>query len=344
MTQADAPLRFFGPHDAEPDALVGERVAVLGFGLLGHSFALNLRDSGISPLVIGNVEDEYAALARSEGFEVLPIGQAVAASDVILILLPDEVIPEAFAADIAPNLAPGSAIVFASGYNLAYGLIAPPTHIDMLLLAPRMAGENARQRFLDKQGFFAYVSVEQEASGKAWKRLLGLAQAVGVLWGGAMELDARRESDLDLFIEQTMGAVIGVAVLSAFSIGVEAGIPPEAMVLEMYMSEEMENVFRSFREKGFYRASDSHGPTALYGGYVRTMQFMMSDLAQKFQEALDEIRSGQFAAQFQAERQAGYPTLSVAKSMTAEESPMTGPMVEAERRVREALGRKGEAH
>jgi ketol-acid reductoisomerase len=72
--------------------------------------------------------------------------QAVAGSDVLLVLLPDEVIPEVFAADIAPHLAAGSAIVFASGYTLAYGLIQPPSGIDVLLLAPRMAGENARQR------------------------------------------------------------------------------------------------------------------------------------------------------------------------------------------------------
>jgi ketol-acid reductoisomerase len=255
------------------------------------------------------------------------------------VLLPDEVIPEVFAAEVAPNLAPGSAIVFASGYNLAYGLIVPPDGIDVLLLAPRMAGENARQRYLNRQGFFAYVSVEEDASGKAWRRLLGIAHAVGVLYAGALELDARREADLDLFIEQTLGAVVGVAIMSAFNLGVEAGIPPEAMVMEMYMSEEMEMVFHSFREQGFFRASDTHGPTALYGGFVRTMQLMMSDLAHKFRETLEEIQSGEFARQFQAEREAGYPTLAQALAMTAEESPVTQPIVQAEARLRAMLRR-----
>ena len=341
MTSDSGSLRFFTSRDADPQALKGERVAVVGYGVLGRTVALNLRDSGVGLVAVGNAADGYAEQARAEGFRVLPIGQAVAEADVILVLLPDEVISEVFAAEIAPNLRPGSAIVFASGYTLAYGLLVPPPDVDVLLLAPRMAGENARQRYLDKEGFFACVSVEQEVSGRAWKRLLGLAEAVGVLWAGALELDARQEADLDLFIEQTMGAVIGVAILSAFSIGVEAGIPPEALVMEMYMSGEMETVFRSFRELGFYRASDTHGPTALYGGYVRTMEWLTSDLSDRFRQALDEIRSGEFARQFQAERDAGYPSLSQARAMTAEESPFTQPVVQAEARLRAAMNQGG---
>jgi ketol-acid reductoisomerase len=338
MTHDNSSLRVFTEQDVTPDALDDERVAVLGYGFLGRSLALNLRDSGVAPLVVGNIADKYADQARADGFTVLPIGAAVASSDVVLVLLPDEVVPEVFVADIAPALAPSSAILFASGYNLAYDLIEPPADVDVLLLAPRMAGENARQRYLNRQGFFAYVSVEQDTSGRAWPRLLGIARAAGVLYAGALELDARREADLDLFVEQTVGAVVGVAIMSAFNLGVEAGIPAEAMVMEMYMSEEMEMVFRSFREKGFFRASDTHGPTALYGGFVRTMQLMMSDLGSRFRETLEEIQSGEFARQFQAEREAGYPTLSQAQAMTAEESPVTQPIVQAEARLRTMLG------
>jgi ketol-acid reductoisomerase len=334
MTSNKTSLRYFGTQDVDPHALDGERVCVLGYGNLGRAISLNLRDAGVARLVVGNVADEYAHQARAEGFVVLPIGEAVATSDIAFVLLPDEVIPEAFEAEIAPNLTTGSAVIFASGYTLAYGLIEPSDSVDVLLLAPRMGGELARERYLEQRGFFAYVSVENDASNKAWKRLLGVAHAVGVLQAGALELDARREADLDLFIEQTMGAVVGVAIMSAFTLGVEAGIPPEAMVLEMYMSGEMETVFRAFREMGFFRASDTHGPTALYGGYISTMQLMQSDLASRFRETLEQISSGQFAQQFQAEREAGYPALTQAQLMASDESPFAQPMVQAEARVR----------
>jgi ketol-acid reductoisomerase len=334
MTANNIPIRFFTSQDTDPQALENQRITVLGYGHLGRPLALNLRDSGVEHLLIGNIEDPYAARARQEGFRVLPIADAVKEADICLSLLPDEVIPEVFDTHIGPNLKPGSAIVFASGYTLAYGLIAPPAGIDILLLAPRMAGENARQRCLDEEGFFAYVSVETDASGKAWPRLLGLADAVGVLDAGALELDARREADIDLFIEQTLGAVIGVAIMQAFAIGEDAGIPPEALVMEMYMSGEMEMVFRSFREEGFFKAASIHGPTALYGGFVRTMQFMGSGLGVTFREILEEIRSGDFARKFQAERQSGYPMLSQAEAMSVGDTPIA----RAEQRVREMLG------
>ncbi len=336
------PIRCFTSKDAVPGALANERIAVLGYGNLGQPFALNLRDSGVSStpencrLVVGNIPDEYAKKAQEDGFTVLPVGQATASADIILVLLPDEVIPETFKAEIAPNLSPGSAIVFASGYTLAYGLIEPPPEVDVLLLAPRMGGEIARQRFLNQQGFHAYVSVERDSSGKAWRRLIGLADAAGVLRAGALELSARKEADLDLLVEQTIGAAVGVTIMNAFALGVQGGIPPEAMVMEMYISGEMETVWRAFREKGFFRSSGAHGPTAMYGGYLKTMQLMQSDLPTKFNETCQQIQSGAFARQFQAEREAGYPTLSIAQAMGAGDDPIT----QAEKRLHEILERK----
>jgi ketol-acid reductoisomerase len=333
MSATNGSVRCFTSKDAPQGGLSGERIAVLGYGNLGRTFALNLRDSLTNPPVIGNIEDSYAKLARDEGFTVKPIAEAVATADVILVLLPDEVIPEVFAADIGPRLVPGSAILFGSGYPLAYNQISVPPGIDVLMLAPRMAGETARQRFVENRGFYAFVSVEQEASGKAWKRLLGVADGTGILRAGALELDAHREAYLDLLVEQTMGAALGMSMMSAFSLGVESGLPPEALVLEMYMSEEMEMVFRSFREKGFFTASSVHGPTALFGGYLRTMELMGSNLTDVFQHTFEEIRNGEFERKFEAERKAGYPALKMAEAFNDEENPQG----QAEARLRALL-------
>ncbi len=329
------PVRCFTQADADPQALQGECVAVLGYGHLGQPFALNLRDSGVSSIVIGNIEDSYAGLARQEGFEVVPLAEAARRADIALVLLSDEVIPEVYAAEIAPHLKPGTAIVFGSGYTLGYGLIQPAADLDVLLLAPRMAGENARQRYQRGEGFYAYVNVEQEASGKAWRRLLGLASGVGILRAGALQLNARQEADLDLLIEQTVGAAVGVALMNAFFLGVEAGLPAEAMVMEMYMDEEMESVWRGFREVGLMVSSNAHGPTAMYGGFIRTMQLLNSDLPNKFRETLQDIQSGAFARQFQAEREAGYPMLAQAQMMAVADHPIS----QAEARLRQMLGK-----
>src|SRR6267143_4838769 len=248
MTMANARgtnVKVYRATDAPERALADEAVAVLGYGNLGRSAALNLRDSGVK-VRIGNREDEYAARARAEGFEVTPIALA-AVDDIVFVLLPDEVIPEVFAREIAPALRPGSAIAFGSGYSLAFGLIRPPDTVDVLLVAPRMAGSSARTRYLAGQGFWACVGVEADRSERAQQRMLGLADALGVLRAGAVEMSATVEASLDLFVEQTVGSVLGLAMMIAFEVAREAGVPAEALVLEMYMSGEMEAVFQGFR-------------------------------------------------------------------------------------------------
>src|SRR5258708_698433 len=79
------PVRVYRATDAPPGALAGEVVAVLGYGHLGRTAALNLRDSG-AKVRIGNRDDEYAEQARSEGFEVVPIA-AAATGDVAYVSL-----------------------------------------------------------------------------------------------------------------------------------------------------------------------------------------------------------------------------------------------------------------
>ena len=314
--------------DVPTDALVGEAVAVLGYGNLGRTAALNLRDSGVK-LLVGNREDEYAVRARDEGFEVVSIAEA-ATADIVFVLLPDEVIPDAFARDIAPALRAGSTVAFGSGYGLAFGLVHPPDSVDVVLVAPRMGGAAARARYLAGEGFWACVSVEADRSGRARRRMLGLAEGLGVLRVGAIEMRAADEAALDLFIEQSVGPLLGAALMAAFEIGREAGLPPEVLVMEMYMSGEMETVFRSFRELGFFKASEEHGPTAVFGGLLRTLELDQEAMAGRFRAVLEDIRSGGFARRFQDEARNGYPILEMARAMMHGPSPMT----EAEDRLR----------
>jgi len=240
--------RIYRASDAPPQALAGESVAVLGYAHLGRTAALNLRDSG-AKVRVGNREDPYAECARAEGFEVVPIGTA-ARDDLVYVLLPDEVIPTVFETEIAPALRSGGAVAFGSGYSLAFDLIQPPAGVDVLLVAPRMAGVTARARYLEGQGFWACVGVEADRSGRARQRMLGLADGLGVLRAGAVDMSAMTDATLDLFIEQSVGAVLGMAIMMAFEVARDAGVLGEALVLEMYMSGEMEAVFRSFREQG----------------------------------------------------------------------------------------------
>lgn len=253
------------------------------------------------------------------------------------VLLPDEVIPEVYASDIAPQLRPQSAICFASGYVLAFGLVTPTPNIDVLLLAPRMLGGEVRTRFLDGRGFFSYVSVEQDASGNAEARLLALALACGTLARGAMHLSATQEAHLDLLIEQTVGPYLAAAIQLAFDTGVAHGLPPEALVLEMYMSGEMSRTLQTFAEIGFKQSATWHGLTALYGGFLGALSVDRKEMARMFAERAREIVGGGFATGLQAEKDAGYPTRAGIEALIKGDDPMS----HAEARVRQALAYAG---
>src|SRR5258708_499807 len=170
-----------------------------------------------------------------------------------------------------------------------------------------MAGNSARTRYLEGHGFWACVGVEADASGRAQQRMLGLADGLGVLRAGAVQMSAKMEATLDLFVEQTVGAVLGMAIMMAFEVARDAGIPGEALVLEMYMSGEMEAVFQAFRETGFFRASEDHGPTAVFGGITRSLEMDREEMADRFRRVLDDIKTGGFARRFHDEARTGRP-------------------------------------
>src|SRR5438067_12037308 len=87
--------------DASLAPLDGKTIAIVGYGNQGRAQALNLRDSGLE-VVVGNLEDEYAAQARADGFSPRSIEEAVRRAAVVLFLIPDEVQPEVYERSVAP--------------------------------------------------------------------------------------------------------------------------------------------------------------------------------------------------------------------------------------------------
>ena len=327
-------VRFYGEEDGDMGALAGKTVAVVGYGNHGRPQALNMRDSGLDNIIVGSIRDASWDRAEEDGFAVFAIPEACARADVVLLLLPDEVVPEVYQADIAPNLKSGSAVVLASGYVLAYGLLTPGKDLDVLLLAPRMLGEDARDLFLKGHGFPSFVSVEQDSTGQAWTVLLALAKAIGSLKAGVMVLSATQEAHLDLFMEQGFGPLLGAGIMASFQVAVDAGFPAEAVVLELYMSGEMSRTLDTMARLGFFRQVTQHGFAAAYGGMVRTMALDQEAIQENMRRALDEIRSGAFTEQLQAEVSAGYPSRAIIDAMMEDDS---NPIARAEEQVRSKM-------
>ncbi len=286
--------KIYDPDSANADILQRRKVAVIGYGNQGRAQALNLRDNGID-VIVGNNDDDYAQRAVDDGFVVLNIPTSVSKADVVMLLIPDEVLPAVFEKQILPNLKSKIALVFASGYNLAFEQIKIPSGVDVLLLAPRMIGVGIRERFLSKQGFYCLVGVAQDASGEAEQLLLALTWGIGGLDKPAIEVTFKQEAILDLFNEQAFGPAFGRVLLTSIALLLERGLPPEAVLVEMYISEEMAYTYQKMAQAGLVRQTLFHSPTSQYGAMSRGTRFLGMGLRRRMARIFDEIDSGAFA-------------------------------------------------
>ena len=205
---------IYHDEDADLSAVAHERIAVIGYGNQGRAQAMNLRDSGLD-VRIGVIRDATREQAAAEGFPVEDIAAAAAAADIVMMLIPDEVMPEVFERDVGPNLRSGMAVVFASGYCVAFGLVQPPPTVDVLLLAPRMIGPGVRDTYVRGEGFPSFVGVHQDVTGRAKARLLGLARGIGSTRAGCLALSMADAAALALFTEQGSRPAVGLVLLSA---------------------------------------------------------------------------------------------------------------------------------
>lgn len=138
--------RIFKDNDVDLSLIQNKAVSFIGYGNQGSAQAQNLRDNGVTNIVIGNIDDKYRQQAEKDGFKVVSLQEAAKVGDIVFLLIPDEVQPQVFNEDVAPYMKKGSCLVVASGYNVAFKLLNVPNEIDIGMAAPRMIGAGVRSR------------------------------------------------------------------------------------------------------------------------------------------------------------------------------------------------------
>ena len=294
--------------DANLGLLMDRTIAVLGYGKMGRSLALNLRDSAF-PVLIGNRDDEYATQAYNDGFEVLRLAEAAQRADLLFFMAPDELAPQIYLTSIAPGLKRNDTLVFASGYNIAFGLIEPPPFVDVVLVAPQSIAEGVREGYVAGTGFPSFVAVAQDASGQAWPRVLAAAKALGALHQGAIELTFQQEAELDLFSQQAVLPALHSVLQTTIEVLNRAGFPREAIYQSLYLSGELGFIVSKWAERGILNSMQTHSLTSQYGTLSRLARFREVKLSRQMEGVLDNIRQGDFAQEWADEFADGYPRL-----------------------------------
>ena len=305
--------------DADPSALQGKTVAVLGFGSQGHAHAMNLRDSGVS-VVIGHRGGEnsktYQA-AKEAGFEVLPVAEAVKRSDIVVILVPDTVQKEMYENEVLPNLSEGNSLMFAHGFNIHFKCIVPEPNVDVFMIAPKGPGHLVREEFEAGAGVPCLVAIHQDATGDALKKALAYGSAIGGGRAGILETTFKEETETDLFGEQVVLCGGSAALIKAgFEVLSEAGYQPEIAFFEVM--HELKLIVDLYYRGGLKFMNYSVSDTAEYGGLSVGPKIVTEDTKNAMRAALKRIQNGEFAKEWMDEYASGGKKFEALRKADAE--------------------------
>ena len=309
--------KIFYQQDCNIDLLKGKTIAVIGYGSQGHAHALNAHESGLDVIVGLSKGSKSWAKAEAAGLKVATVAEAAKASDLVMILLPDEKQSAVYYESIAPYMTAGKILAFAHGFNIHFGQIKPPADVDVIMIAPKGPGHTVRSEYLEGKGVPCLAAVEQDASGRAMEYALAYAAAIGGSRAGVLETTFRQETETDLFGEQAVlcGGVCAL-MQAGFETLVEAGYDPQNAYFECI--HEMKLIVDLIYQGGFSRMRHSISDTAEYGDYEVGPRIVTEETKKEMKKVLTEIQNGTFARNWILENRVGRPHFNAERRMHAE--------------------------
>lgn len=308
---------LFYDADADLSIIQGRKVAVIGYGSQGHAHALSLRDSGVDVRVGLHEGSKSKAKAEEQGLRVVPVAEAAAEADVIMILVPDPIQAEVYEKDIKDNLKDGDALFFGHGLNIRYGFIKPPAGVDVCMVAPKGPGHLVRRQYEEGRGVPCIAAVEQDATGNAFALALSYAKGIGGTRAGVIKTTFTEETETDLFGEQAVLCGGTAALVKAgFETLTEAGYQPEIAYFECL--HELKLIVDLMYEGGLEKMRWSISETAEWGDYVTGPRIITDATKAEMKKVLAEIQDGTFAKNWMDEYHGGLKKYNEYKKQDSE--------------------------
>ncbi|MDZ4689959.1 ketol-acid reductoisomerase [Terricaulis sp.] len=328
-------MRVLYERDADLALIRAKRVAVIGYGAQGHAHALNLRDSGVDAVVALHAAARRAEQARGDGFSPITVAQAAQTADILVMCAPDEVMPDLYAAEIAPHLRAGQTLMFVHGFAYHFGFIKPPADVNVLMVAPKGPGKALREAFTRGGGLPCIVAVAQDTGG-AEALAYSYGAAIGCGRAGMIPSTFKIETEGDLYCEQVVlcGGLTHL-IRTAWEVQVEAGTPPELAYFDCL--HEVKLLSDLIHERGIAGMHLAISNTAEYGEYVTGPRIIDARVKDAMRAVMADVQSGKFAAQWMAEHRAGAPNLAKMREAAAQH-----PIEDAGEAVRALLRRAEE--
>lgn len=301
--------KMYYEQDAKWEYIADKTVAIIGYGSQGHAHALNLKESGVKVIVGLYKGSKSWQKAQNDGLQVATVGEAVAAADITMILIPDEKQAKVYKEEIEPNLKAGASLAFAHGFNIHFNQIVPPANTDVFMVAPKGPGHLVRRVFTEGKGVPCLMAVYQDHSGNANEKALAYAKGIGGARAGVIITTFQEETETDLFGEQAVLCGGATALVKAgFETLVEAGYQPEVAYFECL--HELKLIVDLMYEDGMAGMRYSVSDTAEFGDYITGPRIVTDQTRAEMRKILAEIQNGTFAKTWIVENQANRPTFS----------------------------------
>jgi len=308
-------MRVYYDTDADLGLIKSKKVGIIGFGSQGHAHALNLKDSGITEIAIGLREGSSSAKkAKDNGLRVMSVSELAAWADMIMMCAPDEIQPDIYKDHIRDHIKPGTAIAFAHGLTIHFGLIEPSKELDVIMVAPKGPGHTVRGEFQKGGGVPCLMAVHQDSSGNAHDIALSYASGIGGGRSGIIETTLKEECETDLFGEQAVlcGGLVEL-IRAGFETLTEAGYAPEMAYFECL--HEVKLIVDLIYEGGIANMNYSISNTAEYGEYQSGPRLITDETKAEMKRILNDIQTGKFVTNWMNECKAGQPTFKAIRKL-----------------------------
>ena len=293
-------MNIYYDKDANQDLIRAKQIAVIGYGSQGFAQANNLKDSGCNVTV--GLRNGSASWEKAEnaGLKVLPVAQAAAEADIVMMLVPDELAPDIYAREVAESITPGKYLAFSHGFSIHYRFIEPPADANVFMVAPKGPGHLVRHEYKRGAGVPCLIAVNQDPTGDTKSIGLAYASAIGGGRAGIIETSFREETETDLFGEQAVlcGGLTSL-IKAGFETLTEAGYSPEMAYFECL--HEMKLIVDLLYEGGISEMRYSISNTAQFGDMTRGPLVVNDETKRRMQSLLSDIQSGAFARDWMKE-------------------------------------------
>ena len=179
-------MKLYSESDVDTSVLDGRQITILGYGSQGRAHALNLKDSGFDVVVGLRRSGKSWARAEADGLTVKEPVDAVKGAAIIAFLTPDMVQKKLYET-VAPSIDKGASLLFAHGFAVHFGQVAPRADLDVVLIAPKGPGGLVRRQYEEGHGVPCLVAIHQDSSGNALALALAYSAGIGGARAGVIE-------------------------------------------------------------------------------------------------------------------------------------------------------------